>query len=132
MKKQALVPEQASQEDLSSTDWICTFRVLFFLSSQGYFSFYKPRRLVYKDQKDCTDISITLMATLYYITCSGSLDEYTHVHGRAKTCKATLSSQGFRQWAQTQNSTVHMHRKEKGFLERKTNTLCYPSRQILF
>lgn len=88
----------------------------FFLSFQtwGFFSFHKPRCLVYKDQKDCTDINVTLMATLYHTTCSGLWDEYTRVHGRAKPSRAILSSQGFRQWTQTQNSTVHMHRKEKG------------------
>lgn len=93
----------------------------FFLSfqTQGFFPFYKPRCPVCKDQKDCIDINITLMATLYHTTCSGLIDEYTHVHGRAKPSKAILSSQSFRPWTQTQNSAVHMHRKEQGFWKQK-------------
>lgn len=95
------------------------FSCLFFLSFQthGFFSFYKPRCLVYKDQRDCTDINIKLMAPLYHSTCSGLTDEYTRVHGTAKPSKAILPS------TQTlhcvQNSTVHMHRREKGFCKEK-------------
>lgn len=65
----------------------------FFLNFQLFFStfllqvfssFYKPRCLVYKNQKDCTNINITLMATLYHTTCSGLIEKYTCVHGKAK------------------------------------------------
>lgn len=86
--------------------------------TQGSFSSCKSRCLIYKDQKDCTD--------------TGSIDEYTRVHGRAKPSKATALKSGLQ--AMGPNTELHCAHAQKteGLLERKTNTLCYPSRQMLF
>lgn len=68
----------------------------FFLSfqTQGFFSFCKPRCLVYKDQRDCTDINIKAMAALYHSTCSGLTDEYTRVHGTKPFSQVRASGNG--------------------------------------
>lgn len=114
------------------TGFVLFLSFLLSFQTQGSFSSRKSRCLIYKDQKDCTDTNITLMATLYYTTCSGSINECTRVHGRAKPSKATALKSGLQ--AMGPNTELHCAHAQKteGLLERKTNTLCYPSRQMLF
>lgn len=104
--------------------------VLSFFQTWGFFSFYKPRCLVYKAQKDCTDINVTLMATLYHTICSGLRDEYTCPwEGR------TQQSHSLKSGLQAMDSNTEFHcahaQKREGVLERTTNTLSYLSRQML-
>lgn len=95
----------------------------FFLSfqTQGFYSSYKPRYLVYKDQKDCTDINITLRATLHYTTCSGLIDEYTHVHGRQNPAKPFSQIRASGNGLKHRIPCAHAQKRE-GFLKKNPLT----------
>lgn len=72
------------------------------------------------------------MAALYYAACSGLTDEYARVHRKAKLSTAVALKPGLQ--VMGSNTELHCAYKDKGkaFLGRKTNTLHYPSRQMIF
>lgn len=105
---------------------------LFSFQTQGFSSFYKPRCLVYKDQKDCIDINIKLMATLEHTTCSG-LNRWIHTCAReGKTQQSHSLKSGLQAVASNTKSHCAHAQKREGFLEGKTKMLCYLLRQLLF
>lgn len=135
LKKQALVPKNRPISKICPVPALggCALFLSFSLVFRTGAPSCKPRCLVYKAARAQTSKeSIILMATLYYTACSGLIDEYAHVRRKAKPSKAIALKSGLQ--VMGSNTELHCAHKQKGkaFLERKTTTLCYPSRQMIF
>lgn len=134
LKQPALVPENRQIRKICPVPALTGFALClsFSLVFRIRAPSYKPRCLVYKAAKASTDKNNTiLMATLYYAAFLGLIDEYMYVCRKAKPIKAIALKSGLRVIGS--NTELHCAYKQKGgaFLERKTNTLCYPSRQMI-
>jgi len=128
--EEALVPENRPVRKIGPVPELTGFAI--FLSFSLVFRIRAPFHPTNHNVSSTRQHEHGLMATLYYTACSGLRDEYAHVRRKATPSNAIALNSGLQLMGSNAELRCAYKQKGEAFLQRKTNTLCCPPRQMIF